>query len=41
LVPATILSQRYPEVKISNRSSTANPHRRRGASRSGSRKDIS
>jgi len=24
LVPATIVSQRYPEVKISNRSSTAN-----------------
>ena len=40
LVPATILSQRYPEVKISNRSSTAGPHRRREASRSGSRKNI-
>ena len=25
MVPATILSQRYPEVKISNRSSTASP----------------
>jgi hypothetical protein len=31
LVPATILSQRYPEVKILNRRSTADPHRRRTA----------
>ena len=41
LVPATILSQRYPEVKISNRSSTANRAFAARSEPSGSWKDLS
>jgi len=41
LVLATILSQRYPEVKISNRSSTAKPRVCGAEQATGSRKDLS